>query len=148
MVYKKDLSKGLFLDSYEILIEWKISENDFLEKIKDIDYEKEEHKDFKCSLYRIKTSVLNLDKIFRFTFNFVNKKLRSISVTNYKYFIKNINDSYSVVNKFLEKNLGSPNKIYEVNDEVTTVWKFRLIKIVHSLINRFGLEERLQIIIR
>jgi len=147
MGINKFLSNGLILDSYDLFIDWTISEKTFLETAKAAVFEKIIQEDFGYSGYRVESKFLKSEKKYIITFNFVKNKFTSVNIFDNEIFVNPI-DKYYLMQDFLEEQIGSPSRTRNTKKEKVCVWKMNKITITHMLLDRFGLQEILEIKIK
>lgn len=143
--YVNMLKKGLFLDDYNVLIEWDIEESELKQKI--ILFNNlsiTENHPLKTITYSLQSKILNSETPFMLSFHFKEGKLRAVylsggstDVCAEKYF--------DAIQNFLESKLGKPNylyildKLFSDKEDIIYGWKIGKIKIKHQL---FDLKSR------
>lgn len=150
--HKADLQKGIYLEDNNILIEWNISAQELSEKISKIKgFEVIENKDFNYRGYNIQSKILGFSDELKITFNFVNDRVTSINIWQQNV-VFNIENNFNRIQTLLEERIGKPNglskvlsNIFKFKGERTCKWKIGRIEIVHSLFERDGLQESLEV---
>lgn len=138
--YKLELSKGLYLEDYDVLIELKISQKDLLEKIGNIkSLEIVENIEFNVIRFCVQSNIFDSSERFAIAFNFVKGKMTSISLGKETLGLS-IEEYFAQIQSFLESKFGKPKgivnffgKIFKEKDDKIFTWSFNNIKIVHSL---------------
>mgnify|MGYP000899686386 CR=1 FL=1 len=153
MDYKKALSTGLPIENLNISVKWNINKDALLSMFDHA--ETRENREYNYWGCHIKAKVLGIDEA-NVTFNFVKNKMTSVSISGHLMAAsENLVENYEMLQNHLESILGKPNNlskiffnIFNSKGEKSFCWKFGKITIKHSLFERFGLQEYLEILIK
>ena len=139
------ITNGFFLKTYNILVDWKWDRRTFLEKTSILNFSTYSNEKFNYFGYTFSCALFKIEKPFDITFNYVNEKLVSVNISQ-SFVENNIEERYKYMQGVLEFELGKPIS-FSINKkhEVKSIWKIQNIKIIHVIIDRFGLEQFLEI---
>ena len=147
---------GLTVDEPSLFLPWSLIEKDLPELLKGYKYEKvTDH-------YYYARSVTLFDKQLHgdigFHFNW-HGKLEMLELNSADIDYSNeaaLFRSFEKVQKTLEKRFGKPSKLASIlyfftktnRHDKEYVWKFKKVKLIHTIFDRFGMEEHLMICIK
>ena len=145
MFSKTNITNGIFLKDGNILVDWKWNRKTFLEKTAALHFSIYTNEKFNYFGYTILCTLFEMEKSFNITFNYVKEKLVSVNIGQ-SFAEDNIEMRYKYMQEILESHLGKPTTHSKnKKSEVKNVWTIKNIKVVHGIMDRFGLQEFLEI---
>lgn len=136
---KLNISNGIYLDSYNVFIQWDCNEKLFNEKIKTIGFTCNTNSKFGYKGYRICTKLFSLPYNFVVTFNFVHEVLTSVNVCiGQRHEL-----TFDSMQKILVNLFGKAKSISKYY-----YWKCGHVIIKHYIINTFSTNEIIEIVVK
>lgn len=142
--YVHNLLRGLFLDDYNVLIEWDMSPSQLKDKISVFDSFFVLNYTSKLVSYNIESKLFDSHNTFAISFNYMREKMKSVNIWQ-KQMKMPLYKNFEEMQIFLESKLGKPNyarsvkKLFRDKDDVVYIWKRKNVKIEHQL---FDLKSR------
>ena len=150
MGYHKFLKEGIYLDDYNVFINWSVNQKSLTETIGG--FNSFDLKTIgKNTIYFIKSRLFGSEKRFLIAFNFIKDKMISIdlSIENSGQDSK---ECFYELYEFLKDKFGKPNvhnfieKLFKEKEDKIFKWKINDVKIVLSLFD-FNLRSSIEIIV-
>lgn len=145
----QNIENGLRIEKPKIYLVWDMNKDNIL-KLTDNFVQVND------SYYTLKARLFSIPFVDYLGIHFSENRISKIEM-----FSNNINNNFNIEDTFyehqknLEKNIGKPMKqsifsVFRENDKREQIyrWKFKNIELIHKLNDRFGLEERLEIVMK
>lgn len=144
--YLGRIDNGLIIETPKIILPWSLQKREIFDKINSVQIVSENY-------YTIKVVLSGISFINKLGLHFEKDKLSAIDLFNDEKYsadskIDNIFSNHQLI---LEDFFGPPsrNKLLDRIKDICKEyrWRFRYVTIIHSLWDRFGVEENLKIVI-